>query len=235
MSATIDQYAQIIQKLVEKQNFFEKALLNSRVRKAIDYNHHYRPEIRAPLEPGDIVLVEPEASFGAFEVRADQIPEVVPPQKINILASDFSKNLGALSASPGSQQKQITELDLDIDEIGIYKILPEDFGYVIQLNQPTTITRFTNKLGSWNLSGADIMPLFENHYQGLIPEVMVFEDRTPITIKAISTDPNTSANYYVRVRVYGYKFPIKKMPKETTIKRGDPRIVANIWVGNPYK
>jgi hypothetical protein len=233
-SSTSASYPQILQKIIEKQNFLEKALLNSRVRKPIDYNHHYRADLRCPLEPGDIVMVEPADKFGAYEIRSDQIPSVVVEQKIH-LSTDFTQTLGNLSSSAGTITTQMTALDLNIDEIGIYKVFPEDFGYSLQIFQPTTVTRFSNKLGAWFMSGADINKSFDNHYQGLIPEIMVFEDRTPVTMKATSTDPNTIANPYVRVKVYGYQLPIKKLPPDSTITRGDPRIVSNIWVGTPSK
>lgn len=225
----------VIKKLIEKQNFFERALLNSRVKKAIDYSRHYRPDIRCPVEPGDIIMVEPEASFGAYEIRTEQMPSTITYQKLSLLAPNFSQSLGPLAAAPGTITTQMTNLDLDIEQIGIYKIVPEDFGYILRFNQPTSIVRFSSKLGAWNMSGADINPSNHKISPALIPEMMVFEDRTPITMTAISTDPNTTNNYYVRAGVYGFQLPIRKMPRGSTISRGDPRIVMNMWVGVPYK
>ena len=233
MSATLNQYAAIIQKLIQKQNFFEKALLNSRVKKSIDYTRNYRPDIRCPLEPGDIILIEPEASFGAYEIRTDQMPSVITYQKLSLLAPNYATSLPALTTSPGTQITQMTSLDLPIEQIALYKIVPEDFGYTIQFNQPNAITRFSNKLGSWNMAGADMTHGYQ--YPALTPELMTFEDRTPITMRATSTDPNTPSNYFVRVGVYGYQFLIKKMRQSDFIRRGDPRIVMTIWVGAPYK
>ena len=179
-------------------------------------------------------MVEPSDKFGVYEVRGDQIPSVVPVQKIR-LNTAFTQTLGALSANAGSITTSMTTFNLNIDEIGIYKIMPEDFGYRIEIFQPGTVTRFGNKTGSWNLAGADMKDHYDNHYQALIPEIMVFEDRTPVTIKAISTDPNTSANNWVRVRLYGYQLPIKKRDNAGSIRRNDPRIVASILVGTPGK
>ena len=223
-----------MQKIIERQNFLEKMVLNSRVRKAIDYNHHYRPELRCPLEPGDILMVEPADKFGAYEIRGDQIPEVIPPQKIP-LNTQFTQSLGNLSANPGSITTALTQLNLNIDEVGWYKIMPEDFGYRIEIVQPGTVTRFTNKTGAWNISGADMADLHSNHYQSLIPEIMVIEDRTPVTVKAVSTDPDVTANYWARVKIYGYKLPIRKLDNNEVVSRGDPRIVASVWVGVPSK
>jgi hypothetical protein len=225
----------MVRKLAEKSAYMERSLLNARVKKAIDYGRHYRPDVRCPVEPGDIILVEPEAAFGAYQIRTDQMPSVVTYQKLSLLAPNFSQSLGPLAASPGNITTMMTQLDLNIGEIGLYKIVPEDWGYVLQFNQPTAIVRFTSKLGAWNMAGADLHPQNKVEYPALIPELAVFEDRTPITIKAISTDPNNLNNFYVRVGVYGYQLPIRKMPKESTISRGDPRIVMNVWVGNPYK
>lgn len=233
MSVNLNQYAAVIQKLIQKQNFFEKALLNSRVKKSIDYVKHYRPDIRCPLEGGDIIMIEPEASFGAFEIRTDQMPSLVAYQKLSLIAPNFATGLSNLSTSPGTVLTQMTSLDLPIDQIALYKIVPEDFGYTIQFNQPNAITRFANKLGSWNMSGADMMNGFK--YPALIPELVVFEDRTPITMRATSTDPNPPANFYVRVGVYGYQLLVKKMRQEDFIRKGDPRIVMTLWVGPPYK
>lgn len=233
MSQPITQ-ADVMKKMIERMNFLEKMVLNSRVRKHIDYTHHYRPELRCPLEPGDIVLVEPSDKFGAYEVRGDQIPEVIVPQKLH-LTTDFTQTLGPLSANPGSITTAMTTFNLNIDEIGIYKIMPEDFGYRIEIVQPGTVTRFTNKTGAWNISGADMVDLYDNHYQSLIPEVMLIEDRTPITIKAVSTDADVLTNYWVRVKLYGYKLPVKRLDNNEVISRGDPRIVASVWVGTPSK
>jgi hypothetical protein len=127
------------------------------------------------------------------------------------------------------------QFNLNIDEIGIYKIMPEDFGYRIEINQPGTVTRFGNKTGSWNIAGADMVDEYNKGYFGLIPEIMVFEDRTPITIKAVSTDPNTTVNSFFRVSIFGYQLPITRLPPDSTVTRSDPRVVANIWVGTPAK
>lgn len=83
------------------------------------------------------------------------------------------------------------------------------------------------------MAGADMMD--SKKHPALVPELMTFEDRTPITMRATSTDPNTTQNYFVRVGVYGYQFLIKKLRREDYIRRGDPRIVMTIWVGSPYK
>lgn len=224
---------QVLAEMIKKQNFLEKAVLNSRVKKAIDYNRHYRADMRCPLEPGDIVMVEPADKFGVYEVRTDLTPSVVSVQKLSLPAS-YTESIGALTANPGSISEELEELNLNLDEIGIYKIFPEDFGYKIEINQPTAITRFANKTGSWNIAGADMKALWDNHYNALIPEVMVFEDRTPITVKAISTDPNETANTWVRVNVSGFQIPVRKLT-DVAIQRSDPRIVANIWVGTPQK
>jgi hypothetical protein len=215
-SPSYQQLLPVLKKVIEKQNFFEKALLNSKVKKAIDYSRHYRPDIRCPVEPGDVIMIEPEASFGAYEIRTEQMPQTITYQKLSLLAPNFAESLGPLAAAPGTKTTQMTQLDLDI-------------------NQPTSIVRFSSKLGAWNMAGADINPSHKSVPPALIPEMMVFEDRTPITMTAISTDPNTANNYYVRAGVYGFQLPIRKLPKGSTISRGDPRIVMNMWVGVPYK
>lgn len=223
----------VLAEMIKKQNFLEKALLNTRVRKPIDYNRNYRSKLACPFEPGDIIMVEPADKFGIYEVRTDQVPSVIPPQKLH-LTSSFSESIGALSANPGSITEELSSLNLNLGEIGIYKIYPIDFGYKLEINQPATITRFGNKTGSWNIAGADMVDLWDNHYQALVPEVMVFEDRTPITVKATSTDPNTANNYWVRVKIYGWSLPVRRLT-DVSIQRNDPRIVASMWVGTPAK
>lgn len=225
---------QLLDAIIKKQQYFEKALLNSRVRKAIDYVHNYRSEIRSPFEGGDIISVEPLDKFGVYEIRRDQAPTAIPPQIVHLTA-DFTQSLGPLAASTGKIQAQMTTLDVNLNEIAIYKILPADFGYRFEFNQPAQQIKFGNKLGSWNFSGADLGPLSENpHFQGLIPEVMVFADKTPITITAYSEDPNTTNNYWVRAKVYGYQYVVKPLD-DVTIQNNDPRVVASIWVGTPQK
>lgn len=234
MSAGNISVNQVLAEMIKKQNFLEKALLNSRVKKAIDYGKHGRPDIRCPFEPGDIIAVEPMDKFGVYEVKTNLTPVVIPRQKIH-LTSSFSESISELSANPGNITEELEELNLNLDEIGIYKFVPEDFGYRFEVNQPTSIVRFSGKTGSWNLAGADMIDDLNKHnYPALIPEIMVFEDRTPITIKAISTDPNTTANRWVRVSVFGFQIPVKKL-EDVQIQRSDPRIVANIWVGTPQK
>ena len=118
----------------------------------------------------------------------------------------------------------------------------EDAGYKVEIMQPTQTTRFSSKSGSWSMRGADFVGIADNpDFQGLVPEVFVVEDRTSITIKAISTNPNNDStgatslnNYWVRMRAYGYKLPVVKVDDQT-IQRNDPRIVASVWVGNPLK
>lgn len=231
----------VIEKLYHRQQVLEKAILSSRVRKAIDYNRNYREGIRSYFEQGDLIAVEPFNLFGIYQVKSELMPEVIPPQKIH-LTSSFSQSLGALAANPGSLSTQLTSLDLQLGEIGFYKIVPEDAGYKIEINQPTQVVRFSSKTGSWSIRGADFVGIVDNpDFQSLVPEVFVVEDRTPLTVKAISTNPNSDSsgatslnNYWVRVKVYGYKFPVVKLD-DPTIQRNDPRIVASVWVGNPLK
>ena len=59
----------VMLKVIGRINFLEKALLNSRVKKSIDYNRHNRADIRCPFEPGDIIMVEPADKFGAYMIR----------------------------------------------------------------------------------------------------------------------------------------------------------------------
>lgn len=231
----------VIEKLYHRQQVLEKAILSSRVKKHIDYNRSYRERIRSYFDQGDLIAVEPFNLFGIYQVKSELMPEVIPPQKIHLTTS-FSQSLPVLAANPGSISSQVTGLDLQLGEIGMYKLVPEDAGYKIEIMQPTQTTRFSSKLGSWSMRGADFVGIVDNpDFQGLVPEVFVVEDRTSITIKAISTNPNNDStggtslnNYWVRVKAYGYKLPVVKLD-DPTIQRNDPRIVASVWVGNPLK
>lgn len=232
---------QVLEKLYHRQQVLEKAILSSRVKKAIDYNRSYRDKLRSYFDQGDLIAVEPFNLFGIYQIKSELMPEVIPPQKVH-LTSSFSQSLPVLAANPGTLSSQVTGLDLQLGEIGMYKLVPEDAGYKIEVMQPTQTTRFSSKTGSWRYSGADMVGIADNpEFQGLVPEVFVVEDRTSITIKAISTNPNNDStgatslnNYWIRVRAYGYKYYVTKLD-DPTISRNDPRIVASIWVGNPLK
>lgn len=224
---------QLLEAVVNEQDRIKKLLLNTRVRKSIDYTRSYRPELRSPFEGGDIIAVEPFDKFGIYEIRRDVAPIVVSPQKIH-LTSDFTQTLSPRTATVGKITSQVTALDVNLNEIAIYKIMPEDYGYRFEYSQPATLTKFGNKAGPWGVYGADMQKLYDNpHYQGMIHEMMVFADKTPITITAYSTDPNVS-NSYIRARVYGYQYAVTELPKNS-LQNNDPRIVASIWVGTPQK
>lgn len=224
---------QLLQAVVGEQERIKKLLLNTRVRKSIDYTRNYRSEIRSPFEGGDYIAIEPFDKYGLYEIRRDIAPIVISPQKIH-LTTDYTQTLNTRTSTVGKITSQMTALDVNLNEIAIYKIMPEDYGYRFEYSQPATLTKFGNKAGPWGVYGADMQKLYDNpHYQGMIHEMMVFADQTPITITAYSTDPNV-INYVVRARVYGYQYAVTKQPPNS-LQANDPRIVASIWVGNPQK
>jgi hypothetical protein len=76
------------------------------------------------LKPGWEVLVQPKQKYGRYR---DQAPEWLPPRTVNVLPSDFTTTIAAMtSTTTDTKNRKITEIDMPSKTLAQYKIFPLD-------------------------------------------------------------------------------------------------------------
>jgi hypothetical protein len=201
-----------------------------RTRKPIDYGRHYQDVLRALLEPGDIILIEPFGTFGHFIVRENLNPDLLVMKSFNI-ATRFTNPLPAMSTS-GSQSETesvVRALDIGTLEFAHWKIMCLDPGFQVRLSQPESVFMFRDRVVR-RLSYGNTMYHWEAGEYGMVPEVFTFADWTPIKAVATSTEMNETS-YWARMAAVGHKFYLEPVQLNDRQDPYDPRVVGTFFVG----
>lgn len=203
--------------------------LGVRVRKPMDYVRHYTNIPRAILESGDLILVEPRREWGYYIVRLDSMPELLPSKTQNI-ADRWDTSIPVLThtASPSPIEAELDTLNMGRMELAHYRLVVLDPGVQVQILQPAATKRFDDKSGARRLSYGNTAWHYLRGEYGLLPEVWCFQDNTPITASATSTNMD-AASYWARILAIGYKYHLQRVrPPEP---ENEPRTVLTIRIG----
>ena len=171
-------------------------------------------EITPALKPGQNVRVEPLSQFGFFTMPRSSVPEYLPPVEVN-LATPFTTSLGAAAdtgqTSPISTK--ITALDVDTLHLAQYRLYAIDPAVRFEIYQPATTARFANKAGPISFHQGTTMWMIENTNWSCLPEIWLYEDKSPLSVKAYNMDLD-GATYQARFAAVGFKYPLqqKDMP-----------------------
>lgn len=185
------------------------------------------------LKPGQFVRIEPYNQYGYFQLPRNSTPEFLPPVRVN-LATPFTTSLSAAvdtgQTSPISTK--ITALDMQDLTLAQYKLVALDPGVRFEVYQPNTVARFANRSGPISFDAAGTQYFIENQMFGCLPELFLFADKTPPTIKAYSIDLDVT-QYYARFMAFGYKYPLefKEMPLDKETKQPLEPIALTVKVG----
>lgn len=185
------------------------------------------------LKPGQFVRIEPYNQYGYFQLPRNSTPEVLPPVRVN-LATPFTTSLSAAvdtgQTSPISTK--VTALDMQDLTLAQYKLIALDPGVRFEVYQPNTVARFANRSGPISFDSAGTQYFVENQMFGCLPELFLFADKTPPTIKAYSIDLDTT-QYFARFVAFGYKYPLefKEMPLDKETKQPLEPIALTVKVG----
>jgi hypothetical protein len=166
-----------------------------------------RAVIEPVLMPGQKVRVQQGQQFAIYEVPRYDAPEVLPEVYINF--ASFSQQLPLLADS-GAQSvlnKSLTDLDVVAPSLAQYRLVPLTPGVQFEVSQPAVVGKFVNKNGviriDWSAAQTHIM----TGNWGMLPEVWVFGDQTPIQAKAINMSMNETKPV-ATLCAYGFRYPL---------------------------
>lgn len=160
------------------------------------------------LKPGQIVRVEPLSQFGYFIMPRSAVPEFLPEVQVN-MATPFTTSLSA-AVETGQQtgiSAKITALDVGTLTLAQYRLYALDPLVQFEIYQPATTARFANKQGPIRFDRGNTLWAIQNEQWQLLPEIFVYEDKTPITCKAYNIDMD-EAKMYAQFGAIGFKYPL---------------------------
>lgn len=159
-------------------------------------------------------------------------PELLPPVRVN-LATPFTTSLSAAvdtgQTSPISTK--VTALDVQDLTLAQYKLVALDEDVRFEVYQPNTVARFANRSGPISFD-ASTKWFLSNQLYSCLPELFVFADKTPPTIKAYSTNLDATT-FFARFAAFGFKYPLefKEMPLDKETKQPLEPIALTVKVG----
>lgn len=160
------------------------------------------------LKPGQIVRVEPLSQFGYYMMPRSAVPEFLPEVQVN-LATPFTTSISA-AVETGQQtgiSAKVTALDVSTLTVAQYRLYALDPLIQFEIYQPATTARFANKNGPIRFDRGNTLYAIENGAWSLLPEVFVYEDKTPLTVKAYNIDMD-EAKMYAQFGAIGFKYPL---------------------------
>lgn len=195
----------------------------------------YNREIGAILSPGDIIRIEPFKTFGYKQIRQVLQPSLMPGETFNI-ATKWTTSLAKLPISGSASPLTLTtdKLDVNNDEIGIWKVVCLDSGYEIDIAQPQENKLFADRQ-SRRLSYGNTMYHFLRNEWGAVPEIFTVANKTPLKFSAYSTDMDDDL-WNVRIKVFGMKYSIEDVliPQYKDSRELYPGTKMIFNVGDPY-
>ena len=184
-----------------------------------------RAVIEPVLMPGQKVRVQQGQQFSIYEVPRYDAPEVLPEVYINF--ASFASPLPVLADS-GAQNvinRSVTDLDVVTPSLAQYRLVPLTPGVQFEVSQPAVVGKFVNKNGVIRIDSSAIETHMRTNNFGMIPEVWLFGDQTPLQAKAINMDMNETKPV-ATLAAYGYRYPLEyidtKMSADGRIYYTDP-------------
>lgn len=191
----------------------------------------YKREFTPLLKPGQNVRVEPVSQFGYYTLPRSAVPEKLIDKDINL--ASFASPLQPMSDSGSSTpiRTKITQLDVGTLQIAHYRLFAKDPDVRFLVFQPGTTARFANKDGAIGFDQGSTLYHIENQNWSQLPELFLYEDKTPITIEAYSENMDESLPY-ARFTAFGFKYPLalKEMPIDKVTREPLEPIAVTIRV-----
>jgi len=185
------------------------------------------------LKPGQFVRIEPYHQYGFFQLPRSTTPEILPPVRVN-LATPFTTSMSAAvdtgQTSPISTK--VTALDVQDLTLAQYKLVALDEGVRFEVYQPNTVARFANRNGPISFDAGTTKYFLSSGLYSCLPEIFLFADKTPPTVKAYSIDLD-QPQFYARFAAFGFKYPLefKEMPLDKETKQPLEPIALTVKVG----
>ena len=191
-----------------------------------------KQELTPLIKPGMNVRIEPLSQFGYYELPRSAVPEFLMPVEVN-LATPWTTSLAAASdtgqTSPISTK--ITALDVPTLNLAHYRLYALDPMVRFELYQPASTARFANKQGPISFHYGNTQYFLDLGMFSLLPEIFLYEDKTPPTIKAYNMDLDGST-FQARFAAVGFRYPLalKTMPVDLQTKEPMEPIAVTIKV-----
>jgi len=160
------------------------------------------------LMPGQYVRIQQGKTAEIFQLSRLDVPEPLPPIKINVVS--FTSTLAAFTdtGSPNSKGPiKLTDLDMPNYTLAQYRFVAYDEGVLFELFQPASVAFMENKNGSIPFDNTSTMEFYESGLWSMLPEVFVYQDSTTISAKATNEDMGGTTPY-ARLLVFGFKYPL---------------------------
>lgn len=204
--------------------------VGGRIKKGIEYVRHYQPDIRSVLEAADLILITDQAGHSEYYMVDPTRKPIYMPQRKKFIGSKWGTALAKLvgGSNPSNNRIDIEEMDVGLSEIGFWKIYVGTPGVMIDIEQPSNTPVFTTGTDPVRVTYGNSAVRAIRGMWGSVPELMTFEEKTPVTVNAFSTNMNEDLlSAYVAFEGYRYRL----MKVEVPMPAEEPRTVMTLQIG----
>lgn len=183
------------------------------------------------LMPGQYLRVQQGKNAEIFQLSRTDVPEILPPIRINL--ASFTSSLAALTdtGSPTSKgPTKLTQLDMPNYTLAQYRGVALDEGVLFELFQPASVAFMENKDGSIAFDYSSTVEFYRSGMWSMLPEFCVWQDSTTVSCKATNMDMN-EVKYYARFMAFGYKYPLVQIPEGEITVDPDTEQVFRTFIG----
>jgi len=162
--------------------------------------------------PGQYIRIQQGKNAEIFQLSRLDVPEPLPPVKINL--ASFTSTLAALTDTGSPQSKgptKLTSLDMPNYTLAQYRFVGLDEGVLYELFQPASVAFMENKDGSIAFSYDTTMEFYLSGLWSMLPEAYVYQDSTTISCKITNMDMGGTTPY-ARILAFGFKYPLVQIP-----------------------
>lgn len=201
-----------------------------RIKKGLEYVRHYQPDIRSVLEAGDLILITDQGGRSEYYMVDLTRKPIYMPQRKKFIGSKWNTPLTKLTggAQPSNNRIDIEEMDVGLSEIGLWKIYVTTPGVMIDIEQPNNTPIFTTGTDAVRITFGNSGYRAMRNMWGSVPELITFEEKTPVNVNAFSTSMNEDV-YTAYVGFEGYRYRLVKV--EVPNPAEEPRTVMTLQIG----
>jgi hypothetical protein len=186
------------------------------------------PQFRNPLESADLIMiVDRNGAVEFYMVDPRTKPFLTGRIRIN-LATKWTSPIPKLvgNQNPGRRAVDISaQTNVAYGEIAWYKVYAMSSNFQFDIEQPAQTPLTTTGIQPTKLSFGNTGAHVLTGNWGAIPEVVVFEDKTPLTINVTSTNPNEDTyNAYIACEGFRYRLIKTEVPDAAR----EPRVVVTL-------
>lgn len=188
------------------------------------------PQLRSPLEAADLVMITQLSGLVEFYMVDPRYKPMYTGRRRLNLATKWTTAIPKLVGNQNPGQNPVdasTFLNVALGEIALWKVYACTGGFQFNIEQPVNTPIFTNGIQPTNLSFGNTGIRAHRGDWGAVPEVVTFEDKTPVTIRVTPTNMNEAIfSAYVMAEGYRYRMIKVRVPDPND----EPRVVMTLNV-----